>query len=488
MKHGVPCDFEHPEAVGEIRAAVTAASADGPVHGAAAPLTPSTASDPAKSPPFEVGASPAVASAALLHRPPPSPAVSATTPASHRMLELRLMHQYTALTCKTFTFTAPVTEDVWKIDVPHLAFSGSQHLTDAVLAVAALHLRSQSPGDKTLIRASHAYMAACLAEYGASLTRGINESNAEALFLTATLISFQSTATRVFLKDESSSAGYNYDAGDGRDRGPRAGSYAIPVSWFHSFQGVKAITAASWPHLRHSPVVTHIINSQAVLQLDFSGGGTFFGHLLDGLEEELTAPEPDFDDSQAAADGASRGSQAPLRSGGRSPDEALVDRTRRAYQHAVAVLNWAHKIPHKGAPLAFPATVSRRFVEMLELQRPRALAILACFFALLKSLDNVWWLHGMARREVLGIASLFNGDYFGPDAYRRWWPHLEWAMRIALWDDKNGLIPAHIWGADWLAEEADLEEKQMGSNYVSHIEMLSRMESPCQSLPSVPDP
>jgi hypothetical protein len=234
--------------------------------------------------------------------------------------------------------------------------------------------------------------------------------------------------------------------------------------------------------------VTHIINSQAVLQLDFSGGKTFFGHLLNGLEDELAALDPVFDISQSDANSTSRPLPASLQSREQSPNQALTGKTRQAYHHAVAVLNWAHKIPHKGAPLAFPATVSRRFVELLELQRPRALAILACFFALLKSLDNIWWLHGMARREVLGIVSLFNNDYFGPGTYRQWYPHVEWAVRIAHWDNKNGLIPPHIWGADWLAEEADLEEKQMGSNYVSHIELLSQMESPGQSLPSVPDP
>ena len=92
----------------------------------------------------------------------------------------------------------------------------------------------------------------------------------------------------------------------------------------------------------------------------------------------------------------------------------IVTSTRQAYQHAVATLNWAHSKPGKGA-LAFPATVSKRFVELPEERRPRALAILASFLSLLKVVDNVWWLHGMARREVLGIVSLFNSDYFGPE-------------------------------------------------------------------------
>ncbi|KAK3310522.1 uncharacterized protein B0T15DRAFT_41010 [Chaetomium strumarium] len=483
VKHGVPCDFECPEVLAELRAAATADT----------PSTPATTVNFGS--PITHAAGPASALSGgpvdtplLLCRSPATASVSHITPPGHRLLELRLMHHYTSLTCKTFTFTAPVTEDIWKITVPNLAFSGSQHLADAILAVAALHLRSLMPGDKELVRASHAYMAASLAEYSAALAKGIDHTNAESLFLTAALIAFQSTATRVFMKDE---VAVDEDSGmDGttRQRSQPSGCYAIPFSWFHSFQGVKAITAASWQYLRVSPVVTQVINSQAALQLDFTTGPeTFFGHLLEGLDEELAAMGGDGSSSTAPPS-----PSAGYHSHPQPASLELIASTRQAYQHAVAVLNWAHKIPHKGAPLAFPATVSRRFIELLEERRPRALAILACFFALLKSMDSVWWLQGMARREVLGVVSLFNSDFFGPDAYRVWWPHLEWAMRIALYDyrgaDSGEPIPPEIWGADWYAEERVLAEGEVAhGGYVGHIELLAQMGSAMQSIPAVPE-
>ncbi|KAK3329547.1 hypothetical protein B0H66DRAFT_466031 [Apodospora peruviana] len=504
VKHGVPCDFEHPEAIADIQS-ISAASPASPSTGSRTPFTPASAldfrspllhaSDPAL-PSLRAGASgPGREPCATpLYRPPATPSLSTTTPAAHRLLELRLMHQYTAMTCKTFTFTAPVTEEIWKITVPNLAFSGSQHLADAILAVAALHLRSLCPNDKDLVRASHAYMAASLAEYSATLTKGIDSSNAESLFLTAALIAFQSTATRVFMKDELSMGTGERQDGQVKERNTAAGCYAIPFTWFHSFQGVKAITAASWQWLRASPVVLQVINSQVVLQLDFTTGpDTFFGHLLDGIDEELDElGRASTQNSNMPMDGgssSSMGAPPSSESEGRSASAEVVTSTRQAYQHAVAVLNWAHKIPHKGAPLAFPATVSRRFIELLEERQPRALAILACFFALLKSMDGVWWLQGMARREVLGVVSLFNSDFFGPDSYRKWWPHLEWAMRIALYDqpEDGGPIPAEIWGADWYAEEQALAEEQEQGNYYRHIEMLTQMISPVQSVPAVPE-
>jgi hypothetical protein len=149
----------------------------------------------------------------------------------------------------------------------------------------------------------------------------------------------------------------------------------------------------------------------------------------------------------------------------------------------VATLNWAHNKPDRGA-LTFPATVSKRFVELLEERRPRALAILASFLALLKVVDNIWWLHGMARREVLGIVSLFNSDYFGPDIERKWWPHLEWAVRIVLYDpgtQSPDFIPADIWGSSWYPEQ------QSEISFTTHIEMLSELVNPGSPLPQPPD-
>ncbi|KAK4105312.1 hypothetical protein N658DRAFT_416728 [Parathielavia hyrcaniae] len=542
VKHGVLCDFEHPDVLADLQAAAstTPGAADTP----STPTTPFNFASPVPHASTPGSIIPGVANTApRLCRQPAAPAVSPTTPPGHRLLELRLMHQYTVMTCKTFTFQAPLTEDIWKITVPNLAFSGSQHLADAILAVAALHLRSIMPNDKELVRASHAYMAASLAEYSAALTKGIDHTNAEPLFLTSALIAFQSTATRVFMKDEGMlGAGNDLDTDATKQPNQPSGCYSIPFSWFHSFQGVKAITAASWQYLRVSPVVTQVINSQAALQLDFSTGPeTFFGHLLEGIEEELAAMGGGTDDlfttpRAAPVAGSSNNNYglssaafptAPASGHDHDPHHQpqpshpaaaaaaaaaatpeLVASTRQAYHHAVAVLNWAHKIPHKGAPLAFPATVSRRFIELLEERRPRALAILACFFALLKSMDSVWWLQGMARREVLGVVSLFNSDFFGPDAYRTWWPHLEWAMRIALYEppssgarggnggssgggDNGDLaepIPPEIWGADWYAEERALAEGlARHGGYVRHIELLSQMGSGVEGTPSVPE-
>lgn len=460
------CDYEHPEVTDILNYHATAAHA-------VQNTTPGSASSPAASTSSSTGPSSSkFFRTTVLQAPGGYP--STLTDPTKRIMELRLMHQWTTETAKTLAITAPALEEIWRSAVPALAFSGAQYLVDALLAIAALHLRSSQPNSPELMHASHSYMASSLAQYCAELNKGINEENAEALFVTSALIAFQSSASRIFLCENDTA-----DPTRGNSSHlPQVTDYIVPISYFHSFQGVKAIVANSWRWLRNSRVVIPVINSQPILQLDFNHTNSFFGHLLDGMEEELaTTTSP----SLSASTPSSRSLLENETLAGDGKDEAS---TRQAYQHAVAVLNWAHKIPHRGAPLAFPATVSRRFVQLLEERRPRAIVILACFFALLKCLDEIWWLHGVARREVMGIAALFEGE-------NRWRSKLEWPVRIALFD--GAVIPPDVWGADWAKEERALLQSQAltgrsandSVNYANHIDMLSSMVSAMQCLPPV---
>ncbi|GAW12343.1 hypothetical protein ANO14919_017090 [Xylariales sp. No.14919] len=435
-KHGVSCDFEHPS-IRDAHAAKIASISDATTTAPTeTPRPPSSASASASAhSPATHGDSPTNVSDTTtptvfgstpvpIYKTPEVLPLSSTTSKKNRMLELKLLHNFTTVTAKTLSISSPVLEKIWRVTVPELAFSSASYLADTLLAVSALHLRSSSPHDRELIRASHSYMASACSEYGASLSRGVTESNAEALFLTAALIAFQSTATRIFTRD---------------DINDRTGGYSLPLSWFHSFQGVKAVVAATWQWLCTSTIVIPIIESQPALNLDLSGHPTFFSDLMVGVEDEVAKFES---------------------------DPATQLETRSAYQHAIAVLDWAHKIPYTGAPLVFLATVSRRFIELLEARRPRALAILASYFALLKCLDDVWWLKGVARREIMGIVSLFDPDD------EEWWPRLQWPLRIALHD--NVIIPPQIWGRDWAAQTNNTNQS---GGFVSHITLLSDMFS-----------
>ncbi|KAM4059548.1 fungal zn(2)-Cys(6) binuclear cluster domain-containing protein [Hirsutella rhossiliensis] len=429
VKHGVSCDFDGPiapdEPVPDTPTAVTPAAVTPTVT-----LAVSEAPSPQQPSPS-------------LHAPPATPllpvaSASASPRQVDRFMELRLLHHFTTSTSKTLFTRPPSTEDVWQRAVPQMAFEGRPYLMDAILSVAALHLRFQHPRDVALARASHAYTASALAEYCASLERGITAHNAEALFLTASLIAFQSTASRIFAKDDAEP-----DTGNAHS----TSRYVLPMPWFHAFQGVKTVVATSWQWIRHSDIVKAVIDSQPSFQLDLNplGPNSFFGHLLDGLDDEL-ANEP----------------------------AQRVSATSQGYSHAVSVLNWAHKNAHAPAALAFPASVSRRFLEVVEEKRPRALAILACFFALLKRMDNVWWLDNVARREVTGLVSMLEPG-------SPWWRHLEWPVRISVWDGNE--IPSDVWGAE--CESQPQGDRGLAETMMSHIELLTSQTRPPKS-PSLP--
>ncbi|KAG6087325.1 hypothetical protein E4U30_000655 [Claviceps sp. LM220 group G6] len=433
-KHGVLCDFESLSVLQELAPSATSGS---PSPAASTPaLSPNVhRTSPSMTSPLQISA-PSPVSPPWRSRTPkletPRPAVPCSV---DRLLELRLLHQYTTSTCKTLLTNSPATDDIWQRAVPEMAFQDKPYLADAMLCVAALHLRSQHPSDKSLVQASHAYSASTLAAYVTTLAKGITPDNAEALFLTATLIAFQATASRIFVKD------YADDADDVQTGRVEEGTkrYTLPMAWFHAFQGVKTVVSTSWQWIRNSSIVQAVVDSQPSFQLDLNplNPNSFFGHLLENLEDEL-AKEP-ID---------------------------KVTATHQGYFHAVSVLNWAHKNPDAPAVLAFPASVSRRFVEVLEEKRPRALAILACFFALFQRMDPVWWLQGVSRREVMGLVSLF--EIGSP-----WWRHLEWPVRIALWE--GDAIPPAIWGVDY-KQEADAS-KTSSESMMSHIELFSKLTS-----------
>jgi hypothetical protein len=261
-------------------------------------------------------------------------------------------------------------------------------------------------------------MASALAQYSSLLRDGVSESNAEPLFATAALIAFQSSASRGF---------------DNPD-----GDYAPPLAWFHSFQGVKTVVMTSWHWLKNSNRIRPIISGQPALDLNLNPDATtFFAPLLGGMDAQMqTLPAEDRAE------------------------------TKRSYEHAVAFLNWAHRRPDRARILGFAATVSRRFVELVAQNDPRAFVIISCFFAMTKVVDDVWWLDGLAKREVLGIFTLLPQEWRGK---------MEWPLRIV---NHEGEMDDEVWGISWA--EAIKEEEDVSA----HIDMLAAIMN--ESAPPLP--
>lgn len=362
--------------------------------------------------------SPAYPSSASFGSPAyPSPGASTVSRESteSRLLELRLLHNFTARTAKTFsTNNVPGAEEAWQISVPQMALE-SPCLMDTMLAVSALHLRSEYPNDSNLIQAFHGYMASALSKYSTCLANGVDESNAEPLFVTSALIAFQATASRRFPDEEKDQKGYN-----------------LPLQWFHSFQGVKHVVISSWVWLRESERVRPIVQTQPAVELDLNPNpSAIFGPLLEGLEQQLE-----------------------------NMDESLRSDTRQAYAHAVAYLNWAHQNPIRTRILGFPAAVSRRFVELIDQRDPRALVLISCFCAM-TTVADVWWWHGVGKREVNGIMSLLPED---------WLHKMEWPKRIV---DHEGPMKDEVWGGIFNPQSLATDDTKSTADVRLHIDILA---------------
>jgi hypothetical protein len=87
------------------------------------------------------------------------------------------------------------------------------------------------------------------------------------------------------------------------------------------------------------------------------------------------------------------------------------------------------------------------------------MVIVSCFFALTKRVDDVWWLQGVAKREVNGIFSLLPSD---------WWDKMEWPLMIA---NHEGPVDDIMLGIP----VNDIKVEEETSTVHDHIDILAQL-------------
>jgi hypothetical protein len=102
---------------------------------------------------------------------------------------------------------------------------------------------------------------------------------------------------------------------------------------------------------------------------------------------------------------------------GFQPDTELAD--RESYQAAVNFLGAIRKGAEACEPLSllsrrffsFATLLPAQFIGFVRQQRPRALVIMACFFAMTKEVEAIWWFRGAAARHVEGLRTLVPAEW-----------------------------------------------------------------------------
>ncbi|CZR65464.1 uncharacterized protein PAC_15364 [Phialocephala subalpina] len=287
---------------------------------------------------------------------PSSPIVLQASTWAHgsaQTLEMRLIHHCTVTAFSTI---------VWSTEIFQLAFQSGplNPLLDILLGVSAHHLQLLDPTDASLISAASTYFDRGLRTCNEMMSQ-IDE-NSCLLFTSSVLIALQAVLLR-----------HEFACG---------GSYVVPVAWFRALRGVHSIASASRPRIKDSMFRALLLDSPELP--------------VDILEQDSTFPEPWGDMARIACLG----------------DE-------EAYESAVKHLHWIYVLSQRGEEthllrrklLAFPSRVSPLFMSLLETNDPRALIITAHFFGLIRLVDEIWWLQGMAKREIFGLLTSVPEDW-----------------------------------------------------------------------------
>lgn len=275
------------------------------------------------------------------------------------MLEMRLIHHFSVMSAMPLVPDSP-TRYAWSVSLPQMAFySGVENpLMNIFLANSALHLRLLNPSDQQAVFASVYYFCLGLKTCKEMLNR-VSEENSCMLFASAGAIAMQQLLSRQEL--------------------PLETLYTLPTSWFRAMRGLRAIVSATEIWLRQSNLKALLLACRLPDPWIPMDQVDHFTYLLEDLE-----------------------------------NEGLSQSHLETYQGAVLYLDWAYKLHQqwhdrptvRGHIVSFPGRLSEEFSLLLEMYEPRALVITAHFFALFKFVDEVWYMQGVARREILGILSL----------------------------------------------------------------------------------
>ncbi|MCJ1352569.1 MAG: hypothetical protein MMC33_002553 [Icmadophila ericetorum] len=173
--------------------------------------------------------------------------------------------------------------------------------------------------------------------------------------------------------------------------------YAPPIQWLQMANGGGWIFKVAWPWIKDNDnyTINAIVKASPILtstsELFHEENRKHFVHLLD-----ISHPDPKV-----------------------IGEDSLDAETRIAYEITLSYIGWIYQRMQSGEHnlatcrrlVGFAPHVPKKFIEMVEQHQPRALIILAHYFALAAKLEYVWWIGETARREVLGIRSILQGEW-----------------------------------------------------------------------------
>lgn len=301
-----------------------------------------------------------------------------------RLRELRLLHHYSTKAIHNFSSSAvsTVSSEIWTILLPELAFKNDA-LLNSLLCLSALHLAKTGPNEAEAKEIHQNYLDLAVRGHSNDVAHASKE-NADILCLTSSLL-----------------RACAFSALEERSLDP----YVLPMSWLQMTHGTGRVFHAVWDWVsdNEESMVMRILNRPPILtpfneELWAESNRQGFQHLLDRSPADV-ANEPWDSSIQEAYS------------------------STLSYIGSIQIAITAKEEPENTGRriLAFPCLISREYVDLVEEKRPRALTVLAYYFALLARFrKSLWWAGDSGRREVRGIQTMLPAE---------WQEQMSWPLR-----------------------------------------------------------
>jgi hypothetical protein len=344
--------------------------------------------------------------------------------AERRLLDLRLQQNYYAIVLEPFPIpTHADWRDMWLKHIPALAL-GHDNVLYAMLTYSATNLlmamraagaagaaAAAEQERAVLYAARQRYLVLALAAQRRVVVGGLTADNADVVCLASVMIvvnAFAMLGERVLLPPSGPRQGEDeYEDEDEDDEAPLV-PYDPPLDWLHMGRGVgqtvyAAIEALERAGRAHMP-------SQHVFVI--ADSYPYFGRDRSYWDAEMRVPYAAVLSSfvrgppraSAVGAGAGDGDEEEEEDGDEEEGEEDLggygNATRAAYELALSWVGSLQRAIDGGEPAyvlgrriqGFSFWVPDRFVEVLAEGRPRALVVLAHFFAAVAQVRGLWWL------------------------------------------------------------------------------------------------
>lgn len=304
----------------------------------------------------------------------PTPVVN-TSSGSLSIKDLRMLHQWTTSTASNIGIGSGA-RDTLLLAVPQLAFE-NDFLLNGILGIASLQVQRQSPGSELARKTTDIYRIKAISGFRQALSRLKPGSNMyEAALIMAILL--------VVLNSKD----YGYEEGE-----------LLIVNWLQLYRGLSVIvTMEDVENVKN-------LSIGPIFQRDLVPLKTppAVPRILVELFQGIHPLDPDFPKLECwcrvlDALGLLYGS---LQQDGLSPE---------LYIRIVA----------------WPSYATQEFANSAQERRPRVLVVLTYYLSFLKLVKGLWWIEGIAEREIRAIAKLL-----GP----AWQSFMEVPLQVAAMDD-----------------------------------------------------